>query len=181
MTNLLKTKTTFTLDSREVSKMVDKRHDNLLRDITGYSTILANSSALKIEVTDFFQDSVYFDEQGKPRPCYKITKKGCELIANKLTGKKGILFTAAYVTKFNEMESGKNNVLPSQSDIDRETERLVKAVRDQAALMAKAAEAYLEYNDQSTKKASLKLLGFFGVDVWGAFCKLSKHEENYTT
>lgn len=27
------------------------------------------------------------------------------MIANKLTGKKGVLFTAAYVQKFNEMEA----------------------------------------------------------------------------
>jgi hypothetical protein len=30
---------------------------------------------------------------------------GCELVANKLTGEKGILFTIAYVAKFNAMEA----------------------------------------------------------------------------
>jgi len=29
---------------------------------------------------------------------------GCEMIAHKLIGEKGVLFTAAYVAKFNEME-----------------------------------------------------------------------------
>ena len=33
------------------------------------------------------------------------------MIANKLTGKKGVLFTAAYVTRFNEMEK-KVQLLP---------------------------------------------------------------------
>jgi hypothetical protein len=37
-------------------------------------------------------------------PCYLINKPGCEMVANKLTGEKGVLFTAAYVAKFNEME-----------------------------------------------------------------------------
>lgn len=32
-----------------------------------------------------------------------ITKKGCDMIANKMNGKKGVLFTAAYVTAFEEM------------------------------------------------------------------------------
>lgn len=33
-----------------------------------------------------------------------LTKKGCEMVANKMTGEKGVLFTAAYVTAFNKME-----------------------------------------------------------------------------
>ena len=32
--------------------------------------------------------------KGKKRPCYNITKKGCEFIAHKLTGTKGTAFTA---------------------------------------------------------------------------------------
>src|SRR5690606_23636378 len=31
-------------------------------------------------------------------------RKGCDMVANKMTGEKGVLFTAAYVTKFEEME-----------------------------------------------------------------------------
>lgn len=41
---------------------------------------------------------------GKKYPCYKITKKGCEFIAHKLTGVKGTEFTAKYINKFHEME-----------------------------------------------------------------------------
>ncbi|MDN9204386.1 phage antirepressor KilAC domain-containing protein, partial [Clostridioides difficile] len=33
-----------------------------------------------------------------------LTKKGCDMVANKMTGEKGIIFTAIYVTKFEEME-----------------------------------------------------------------------------
>ncbi len=38
------------------------------------------------------------------RPCYRITKKGCEFIAHKLTGTKGTIFTARYINRFHEME-----------------------------------------------------------------------------
>lgn len=33
-----------------------------------------------------------------------INKKGCEMVANKLTGEKGVIFTAKYVNRFAEME-----------------------------------------------------------------------------
>ena len=52
---------------------------------------------------DFFLESTYFDGNGQERPNYLITKKGCDLIANKMIGKKGILFTAAYVNAFERM------------------------------------------------------------------------------
>ena len=40
----------------------------------------------------------------KKRLCYRITKKGCEFIAHKLTGTKGTIFTARYINRFHEME-----------------------------------------------------------------------------
>ena len=91
------------IDSREVAGMVEKRHKNLLRDIAGYLKIMEKSGALKIEPSDFFVPATYLSEQNKEMPCYLITKKGCDMIANKLTGEKGVLFTAAYVTAFEEM------------------------------------------------------------------------------
>ena len=101
------------IDSREVAEMVGKQHKHLLRDIAGYIKIMkeANeskfgpvSNELKIEPSEFFIPSTYLDSKGETRPCYLITKKGCDMIANKLTGEKGVLFTAAYVTAFEEMQ-----------------------------------------------------------------------------
>lgn len=70
-------------DSREVAAMVDKRHDHLKRDIDGYVEILKNSDAPKIGVVDFFIESTYLDGKGEERPCYLITRKGCDMIANR--------------------------------------------------------------------------------------------------
>ena len=110
------------IDSREVAVMVGKEHHNLIRDIRRYiddmvgsangsenlnefKIELVKTSQLKIESAGFFIESNYKDEQDKPRPCYLVTRKGCEFIANKLTGKKGTLFTAAYINRFHEMEN----------------------------------------------------------------------------
>lgn len=97
------------LDSREVAEMLGKRHDNLLADIRGYVEELSllkiqeSDSQLRIEPSDFFQESTY-TKRGKKYPCYKITKKGCEFTANKLTGIKGTEFTALFINRFHDME-----------------------------------------------------------------------------
>lgn len=91
------------VDSREVAKLVEKRHKNLLADIRGYLKIMEKSTELKIQPSDFFLESSYKDNTGRELPCYLLTKKGCDMVANKMTGEKGVLFTAAYVTAFEKM------------------------------------------------------------------------------
>lgn len=93
-----------TLDSREVAKMIEKDHAHLCRDIKGYIDVISTNP--KMDSLDYFIESTYMDKKGERRRCYDITKLGCEMIANKLTGKKGILFTAEYVKRFNDMEKG---------------------------------------------------------------------------
>lgn len=88
-------------DSRDVAKMVNVRHADLLEKINGYNKILLNG---KFRSVDFFIQENYSDSTGRSLPRYLLTKKGCEMVANKLTGEKGVLFTAAYVSRFNEME-----------------------------------------------------------------------------
>ena len=89
------------VDSRDVAEIVDKPHDQLMRSIRTYIEYM--ESAI-MQTADFFVPSTYLDAQNQERPCYLITKKGCDMVANKMTGEKGVLFTAAYVTKFEEME-----------------------------------------------------------------------------
>lgn len=91
-----------TLTSMEVAQMVGKDHSKLLRDIRKYSEQLAEA---KIGLGDFFSESTYLDSNNQSRPCYFVTKKGCEFIAHKLTGQKGTEFTARYINRFYEMES----------------------------------------------------------------------------
>ena len=91
-----------TLDSREVAKMISKRHRDLMRDIRDYIKVIKYSA--KLRSTDFFVESTYKASNGKVNPCYLLTKQGCEFVANKLTGKKGTLFTAQYVSLFNEYQ-----------------------------------------------------------------------------
>lgn len=139
-----------TLDSREVAKMVDKRHDHLLRDIDGYVKDISeneelrsqNSTAPTLGTLDFFIESSYQDKKGETRKCYLITKMGCEFIGNKMQGKKGNLFTAMYVKRFNEMAQGK--VAPPVIDTAKEmrAEAMLRNARvRQAKLLQELAQS----------------------------------------
>lgn len=105
-------------DSREVAAMIKKRHDHLVRDIRGYIAIMEKSTVPKIgdsgaernfAASDFFVETSYKDPTGRTLPCFNISKMGCEFVANKLTGEKGVLFTVAYVTQFNAYEDAAKN------------------------------------------------------------------------
>ncbi|ODB61385.1 phage antirepressor KilAC domain-containing protein [Paenibacillus polymyxa] len=95
---------TLLVDSREVALMTGKRHDHLIRDIDSYVAILNKSTSPNLGASNFFIETNYRDNKGELRRRYDITRKGCDMVANKMTGEKGVLFTAAYVTKFEEME-----------------------------------------------------------------------------
>lgn len=88
-------------DSREVALMIEKPHNDLMKSIRGYCKHLNEGDISSVE---FFIESTYIDSKGEERPCYLCTKKGCDMIANKMTGKKGVIFTAKYTTAFEKMK-----------------------------------------------------------------------------
>ena len=101
------------MDSREVAEMMEKTHTEIIQyleglnykdgrvKITGIIPTLEQNGDL--QVANYFIESTYND-RGRIKKCYLITKMGCELLGNKLQGAKGILFSAKYVEKFNQME-----------------------------------------------------------------------------
>ncbi len=124
--------------SREVAKLVEKQHKNLLADIRGYIKTMENTNGLNFQPVDFFIQSTYKDDKGETRPCYLLTKKGCDMVANKMTGEKGVLFTAAYVTAFEKMREKLIAVLPRdypsalRALADAEEKRLALAAENEA-------------------------------------------------
>ena len=89
------------VDSREVARLVERPHNDLMKSIRVYADYISNAGDFSL--VDFFIPSTYQDSKGETRPCYLITKKGCDMVANKMTGEKGVLFTAAYVSAFEKM------------------------------------------------------------------------------
>ncbi|MFX3673318.1 MAG: Rha family transcriptional regulator [Paenisporosarcina sp.] len=93
-------------DSREVAKMTGKEHKELMRTIRGYVGVLTSAN---LRSSEFFIPHSYEDAKKEIRPCFLLTKRGCDMVANKMIGAKGILFTAEYVTQFEEMEKAYNS------------------------------------------------------------------------
>lgn len=97
-----------TINSLEIAEMLDKEHSELLKEIEGRKDgknvgIIPILEKGKFHVLNYFIPSTY--KAGKREyKCYEVTKMGCELLGNKQQGEKGILFTAKYVERFNQME-----------------------------------------------------------------------------
>ena len=142
------------IDSRDVAKMINKTHKNLMRDIRSYINDLEMSS--KLSPSDFFIESDYLDSMNRTKPCYLLTKKGCEFVANKLTGRKGTIFTATYVSLFNEYEAEHNGKLITNGDLnlkqqDIEYHRRYVAVKEQEAAN-KRAELLIKIGDRQEEE-----------------------------
>lgn len=100
------------VDSRLIAEWTEKSHKNLLQDIRNYITHLeqlqSKSAELNFqpyEISMYFVESSYQNPSNKmPLPCYLVTRKGCEMIANKMIGVKGTKFTALYINEFHRMK-----------------------------------------------------------------------------
>lgn len=127
------------IDSRSVAEAIGKNHKELLRDIRNYAEIIENSNERNFALVDFFVPSTYTDTKGEERPCYLLTKKGCDMVANKMTGEKGVLFTAAYVTAFERMRQQTrkpmttNEMFAMQAQINLDNEREIKELKGRTA------------------------------------------------
>lgn len=100
-------KKTQTITTLEIAEMMDTEHWKVLRKLEGdkkTSGIIEILNGNNFVVADYFIKSTYLDMKGEKRPCYKATRLGCDFLANKFTGEKGIIFTAKYVKRFLEME-----------------------------------------------------------------------------
>lgn len=102
-----------TITTLEVAEMMEIEHSKIIRklegsrDRKGFIQILTEA---QMGVSDYFIPSTYRDASGKENKCYEVTRMGCDFLANKSTGEKGVLFTARYVKRFNEMENQKNQI-----------------------------------------------------------------------
>lgn len=115
-----------TITTVEIAEMMDTSHRNIMRKLEGQETkgkhikgIIEVLTDANLGVSDYFTSSTYRDASGKENKCYKCTRMGCEFLANKFTGEKGIIFTARYVKRFHEMEQ----VISQQNITEQEQEK----------------------------------------------------------
>ncbi|WP_371860946.1 phage regulatory protein/antirepressor Ant [Alkalibacterium putridalgicola] len=172
-----------TIESREVAEMIGKQHNELLKDIRKYIGYLAEG---KVPHSDFFLDSAYIDPNNRERPCFLLTKQGCEMVANKLIGKKGTIFTALYVKRFNEMEQNQSSYM-IEDPIKRaerwiEEQRQLKYLADQNEVQAQLIAEYepkISYLDTILESKGLLATSQIAADYGMSPQQLNKilHEE----
>lgn len=171
-----------TLTSLEVAEMVGKQHKDLIRDIKRYTKQMGNAieecgGERNFAPTDFFKVSSYRTEQNKELPCYRITKKGCEFIAHKLTGVKGTIFTARYINRFHEME----DILKGQQEL--EMPWFIRDFKEQGKIMLfrdfKAITGIELCGVYTAWERPDKLVGGFDWNGWGWKCDNEKFKAEY--
>lgn len=108
MNNLIKVSETVnakeTMCSTEIAVLASKQHSNVMRDIR--NLLEQGVSQINFELAE------YSDNQGKPRPCYNLTKKGCLILASGYDA----LLREKIINRWEELEKEKrfgNFVIPS--------------------------------------------------------------------
>ena len=133
-----------TISSREVAEMMDYNHKDILRKIDNLNKELG---VAQISSTQYWIESTYVHEQNKMTYReYQVTKKGCELIAHKTEGQKGVLFTVRYMDKFEEMEKKLQKQLPGT---------YIEALEQLLASEKEKARVQLELKDEQHKNEML--------------------------
>ncbi|UED81045.1 Rha family transcriptional regulator [Lysinibacillus sp. CD3-6] len=127
------------IPSTEVAEMVGRDHKNVLQDIRG---IIAHLDELKIQSVNYFIESSYKGGNGQQRPCFLLTKQGCELYGNRMTGADGTAFSVKYIERFNEMEQVPQKVVPLSKD-----QALVTVLRTTADLVEDTQAIKLEQHE----------------------------------
>lgn len=89
------------LTSLEVAEMVGRNHKDVMRDIR---KIKEDLGQLNIAPSSYFTESTYKNRQNKSQPMFLLTKQGCELYGNRMTGIDGTAFAIKYIDRFNAME-----------------------------------------------------------------------------
>lgn len=169
---LIKTDGEYYADSRDVAEAIERPHKDLLKSIRNYIDYLGQGN---FSPSDFFAEATYRNEQNKEMPCFLITKKGCDMIANKLTGKKGVLFTAAYVSAFEQM---KNQLENSQTAIQHFPAKATSA--GEIASLVKNVRITMERQKSPAVKVAKQtelLLKHFGIPVIADFVESSPYEQ----
>ena len=128
-----------TIDSREIAQMLGKEHSYVLEMIQGREGKLGIIPVLEnanLAVSNYFIPSTY-KAGTREYKCYLVTKMGCELLGNKQQGEKGILFTAKYVERFNQMEQVVKN---PYSNLSKEVQAIFALDNKQQQLAVEVKE-----------------------------------------
>lgn len=189
----------------EIAEMMEMRHDRVLRKLEGQEVkgnrikgILDIMTEHNLGVSEYFICSTYKDSSGKENKCYNCTRKGCELLAHKFQGEKGILFTIRYIERFHQMEKvingqyqqiNNNMQVPKISEKRKELQNKIEKIAKRQNLKQKQIirkimiELWKTDNIEVAKQQYKKKFGFnppYAMDLIEAFPELTERAELIT-
>ena len=144
------------IDSREVARMMGKEHWDILWYIEGrtakdktYATgILPTLLSNGFDPRAYFIESSYTSDNGVSYKCYLCTRMGCDLLATRQNGEKGILFCAKYVKRFEEMEKELKSMSVHKYPEITEKQQCILAIYDGGASAVTASKRLVEIEVQ---------------------------------
>ncbi len=99
------------LDSRIISETVGIRHNKIIRKIQLCCKILEETES---ELSQFFRGSTYKNSRNEILLCYKVTRYGYVMLAEKFTGTKKLQLKAIYIKHYFNRAEKKALTSPSQ-------------------------------------------------------------------
>lgn len=159
-----------TLTTLEVAEMMEVPHKDILKklegskDRKGYIEIMTER---QMSPSDFFIPSSYKDASGKENKCYEVTRLGCDFLANKSIGEKGVLFTARYVKRFHEMEAQitQTPLTEHPGEVANYLKEMGKRMEQERMAPHKIAEAFKMVSQQ------------YGIQLPDDFVKVPEYEQ----
>lgn len=176
MTNIQVTFSAQTITSLEVAEMVNRSHKNVMQDIR---KILEELSSLNVVSSKFFTMSTYINVRNREYPLFLLTKQGCELYGNRMSGIEGTAFAVAYIERFNEMEAAEQTVLPADPialalqaalDTRQEVQDIKQDVQELKDSMRINTHQEKQLQDMA-KQRVLKALGGYNSPAYKAMSK----------
>ena len=139
-----------TITTLEIAEMMEMKHWQILRKLEGQDVRGKHTEGIieilthnNLGASDYFIPSAYKDESGKENKCYKVTKLGCDFLANKFNGEKGIVFTARYVKRFADMEE---SIKQPQAALPKNDDLFANCYITKAQLRAEQGEWFRKNN-----------------------------------
>ena len=153
-----------TISSREVAEMMGmSEHKNMLRKIDSINEILLSSNVSSIP---YWTESTYKDSIGRTLREYQVTKKGCELIAHKTDGEKGVIFTVKYMERFDEMEQALKEQTIDVSMLPPGMQLFKQIFDQQAQMYIDAQKMQQQVETVENKLESIKEVVGTNTDNW---------------
>jgi Rha family phage regulatory protein len=129
----------FFADSKKISKIFSKRHDNVLRSI---ENLVKNGCSKEFFALNF---KVTFkkNKSGRSDKMYYITKDGFVMLTMGFTGKQAMAFKEIYINKFNQYEE----YYKSRQKLKMESTHLTDSIKNYRELQGKEVKPFHYSNE----------------------------------